>query len=80
MSKNNSRQSQHEVVIFRPYPFQVGQKIFVQSGPRHGDGEVIGVDERQIRLKCPVSFREFVRERFCYLVETRQDEPWPHRD
>ena len=30
------------VIIFRPYPFEVGQKIYIAEGPRHGDWEVIG--------------------------------------
>ena len=41
------------VVIFRPYPFEVGQKIYIEDGPRHGDWEVIAVSERKVTLRCP---------------------------
>jgi hypothetical protein len=68
----------HEVYIFQAFPFQVGQKIFVKSGPRRGDWEVIGVDDKKVRLKCPVSFREFEWDRYYYLVERRENEAWPH--
>ena len=66
------------VVIFRPYPFDVGQKIFIETGPRKGDWEVIGVTGRTVRLRCPFSKREVEWHRFCYAVETRENEPWPH--
>jgi hypothetical protein len=29
--------------VFRPYPMEAGQKIYIESGPRRGDWEVIGV-------------------------------------
>ena len=66
------------VAVFRPYPFRLGQKIFIDRGPRRGDWEVIGVDEDQVRLRCPVSGREVAWARFCYLVWEGLDEPWPH--
>ena len=47
----------HKVVMFRPYPFKKGQKINIESGPRRGDWEVIGVSDKKVKLKCPVSFR-----------------------
>jgi hypothetical protein len=66
------------VVIFRSYPFEVGQKIYIEDGPRHGDWEVVGVDERSVRLRCPFSKREFEWHRFCYFAEARDDATWPH--
>ena len=57
------------VIIFRPYPFVVGQKIYIAEGPRHGDWEVIGVSERKVKLRCPFSHLEFEWDRFCYVVE-----------
>lgn len=69
---------QKSVAIFRPYPFEVGQRIYIESGPRHGDWEVIGVSERKVKLRCPVSRRELEWDRFCYLVEASTDSPWPH--
>jgi hypothetical protein len=68
------------VSIFRPYPFTVGQKITIKGGPRNGDWQVVGVKERKVTLKCPVSGREFEWDRFCYLVDERNDVPWPHEE
>lgn len=68
------------VVIFRPYPFEVGQKIYIEEGPRHGDWEVIGVSERKVKLRCPISKREFEWNRFCYFADASDDSPWPHPD
>jgi len=69
-----------DVVIFKPYPFSVGQKLFIDGGPRKGDWEVIGVSDRKVNLRCPISAREFEWNRFCYYVEERVDEEWPHKD
>ena len=72
--------STHNVTIFKPYPFKTGQKIYIEDGPRRGDWEVIGVTERKVKLKCPISKREFEWNRFCYLAEESSDSPWPHPD
>jgi hypothetical protein len=69
-----------EVIIFKPYPLAVGQKIFIKGGPRKGDWEIIGIDDRKVKLRCPVSLREFEWDQFCYFAEKRSNEPWPHRD
>lgn len=68
-----------QVVVFRSYPFEVGQKIYIEDGPRHGDWEVIDVGARKVKLRCPISKREFEWNRFCYWVEKRED-VWPHPD
>ncbi len=70
----------HNVTIFQPYAFSIGQKINIESGPRKGDWEVIGLTDRKVTLKCPVSHREFDWNRFCYVVEERAEEDWPHED
>jgi len=67
----------HNVTLFKPYPFEIGQKIRIESGPRSGDWEVIGMDQNQVELQCPVSLRKFKWAGFCYLVEERHNEPWP---
>jgi hypothetical protein len=67
----------HEVLVFRPYPLEVGQKIHIAGGARRGDWEVIGCDERKMRLRCPVSFKEVEWDRFCVFVEKRADAEWP---
>ncbi|MBW1918546.1 MAG: hypothetical protein JRI57_11085 [Deltaproteobacteria bacterium] len=75
---SNSVQKLSKVTIFKSYPFRVGEKIFIASGPRHGDWEVVKVEEQRIRLRCPVSQRELECNSFSYFVEERDGEPWPH--
>ena len=68
------------ILFFKPYPFEVGQKIYIDGGPRKGDWEVIGISDRKVKLRCPISAKEFEWNRFCYLTEARKSEPWPHSD
>jgi len=75
---SQSGQDGQRVVFFRPYPSQVGDKIFIQGGPWGGDWEIIEVGDRKIKLKCPFSHKEIERDRFFYFVEVRDEEPWPH--
>ena len=70
----------YQVAVFRRYPFQVGEKIRIDEGPRRGDWEVIGVSEHKVKLRCPISMREFDWARFCYFVEKREDVQWPQED
>ena len=72
--------SEHTVTLFKPYPFYEGQKINIEEGPRKGDWEVIGVTDRKVKLRCPISKREFEWNRFCYFTEERNNEVWPHKD
>jgi len=67
----------HKVVMFRPYPFKVGEKIYIEGGPRGGDWEVIHVGEKKVKLRCPVSQREFEWDRFCYFVDEHEGVQWP---
>ena len=67
------------VLILRPYPVKVGQKITIESGPRRGDWEIIGVGDRKLRLRCPISQRELDADWFCYVVTEAAGIPWPHR-
>ena len=71
--------SKNRIAIFDPYPFEKGQKINIASGKRKGDWEVIGISDRKVKLRCPISLREFEWNRFCYLVEEREQE-WPQKD
>ena len=48
-----------DVVIFKPYPFADGQKIYIDGGPRKGDWEVVGIGDRKIKFRCPISFRDY---------------------
>ena len=72
--------SRATVHFFKPYPFAVGQKIYIEDGPRKGDWEVVGISDRKVKLRCPISGREFEWNRFCYLTEEREGEEWPHKD
>jgi len=67
---------EEQVVIFRPYPLQVGQKIRIDGGPRSGDWLVIGVTERKMMLRCPVSHKEVEWDRFCSYVNEIKGR-WP---
>jgi len=60
--------SENQVLLFRQYPFEVGQRIRIEGGARAGDWEVIDVDEKKIRLRCPVKGTEVEWARFCYSV------------
>jgi hypothetical protein len=68
------------VSVFQQYPFERGQRIRIDGGPRAGDWEVIDVGERKISLKCPVSGREVEWDRFCFFVEERENQQWPQKD
>jgi hypothetical protein len=70
--------SRHDITIFKPYSFEVGEKITIESGPRRGDWEVIGVSEQKVKLRCPITHREVEWDRFCYYVEKLGDVEWPH--
>jgi hypothetical protein len=72
--------STNEITYFRPYDLEVGERITIESGPRRGDWEVIGIAERKVKLRCPVTQREVEWDRFCYYVEKRCEIEWPHRD
>lgn len=72
--------SKHLVTIFSQYPFATGEKITIANGPRAGDWEVIGLSDRTVKLRCPVSGREFAWDRFCYQVEKKENEQWPHHN
>ena len=67
----------YNVTLFEPYPFEIGQKIRITSGKRYGDWEVIGISDAKVKLRCPISQREFEWTRFCYRIEERKDETWP---
>ena len=69
--------AQFKVTNFKPYPFTEGQKIHITDGPRKGDWEVVGIAERKVTLRCPISKREFQWNRFCYFTEEREEQEWP---
>lgn len=67
------------VVFFERYPFETGQKIRISDGPRKGDWKVIDVDEKKVKLQCPVSGFVAHWDRFCYFAEERVA-AWPSED
>jgi len=78
--KGKGNMVKEEIIVFKPYPIEIGQKIHIEGGPRGGDWEVIGVSKRKVKLLCPVSFREVEWDRFCYFVEKQEDREWPQHD
>ena len=72
--------AKHKVSIFKPYPFYEGQKIRIDGGPRNGDWEIVSFTERKVKLRCPISSKEFEWNRFCYLAEERSEAPWPQKE
>jgi Fe-S cluster biosynthesis and repair protein YggX len=70
----------NRVVVFKLYPFEIGQKIYIDSGRRAGDWQVAAVNETKVTLRCPVTHKEFEWARFCYFVEERDDLDWPSKD
>jgi len=67
----------HDVSVFTPYPFRVGQKIRIEQSRRAGDWEVAAVGEHTVTLRCPISGKEFEWNTFCYLVDEERDSIWP---
>ncbi len=67
----------HKVTIFKPYPFQVGQKIRIEGSTREGDWEIADVTGRKVTLHCPLSNKEYTWDLFCYFTEEKNGTPWP---
>ncbi len=67
----------HKVTIFKPFPFQVGQKIRIDGSKRNGDWEIVGISEHKVTLRCPLSKKEFTWDLFCYFVDEKHNTPWP---
>jgi hypothetical protein len=70
----------HDVTVFKPYPFRMGQKIYIEDGHRKGDWEVVGVTDRKVKLRCPFSHRELEWNRFCYVVGEQTGVQWPGKE
>ncbi len=65
-----------KVIFFRRYPFEAGQKLHIEDGPRKGDWEVIAVTDKKVTLQCPVSGFKVEWDRFCYMSDVRETQ-WP---
>ena len=69
----------HDVTVFRPYPFSVGQKIRIEDSRRSGDWEIAAISADKVTLRCPISGKEFAWTAFCYVVEEETDSTWPRK-
>ena len=69
--------AKQKVTIFKPYPFEVGQKIRIEGSRREGDWEVTDITERKVTLRCPLSNKEYTWDLFCYFAEDKNNTPWP---
>ncbi len=68
--------AKHKVTIFKPYPFEVGQRIRIEGSRRESDWEVADITERKVTLRCPLSNKEYTWDLFCYFTEEKDDAPW----
>ncbi len=69
--------TKQKVTIFKPYPFEVGQKIRIEGSSRNGDWEVTDMTESKVTLRCPLSNKEYTWDLFCYVTEEKDDASWP---
>ena len=67
----------HNVTVFRPYPFKVGQKIRIEESRRAGDWEIAAISDHTVTLRCPISKKEFDWAKFCYIIDEETDSVWP---
>lgn len=70
---------EHDVTVFKAYPFEVGQKIHIEGSGRSGDWEVADISKNKVTLRCPISKKEFSWAGFCYHVEDKKM-TWPQKD
>ena len=69
--------TKHKVTTFKPYPFEVGQKIRIEGSRREGGWEVADITESKVTLRCPLFNKEYTWDLFCYFTEEKNDAPWP---
>lgn len=70
----------HDVLVFKQYPFAVGDKIYIEDGRRKGDWEVAAIQEHKVVLRCPISKKEFSWNKFCYFTDKKTGVDWPQAD
>ena len=66
----------HEVAFFKSFPLKEGQKIRLEDSHLKGDWEIAKITDYKVTLRCPLSKKELVKDRFFFFVETKQDQ-WP---
>ena len=70
---------EHDVTVFRPYSFRVGENIRIEGSRRKGDWEIAAIGEHKITLRCPLSQKEFEWTKICYLVDIEKGVEWPQK-
>ena len=65
-----------KVSLFKSCPLQEGQKIRIEDSPLEGDWEIIKVSDFKITLRCPITGKELVKDRFLVFHEERE-QTWP---
>lgn len=78
--KDAMSESAATVHFFKTFPFQIGQKIHIEDGPRHGDWLVVDVEATHITLQCPISKKQYRWPLFCYYAKTKENVVWPRPD
>jgi hypothetical protein len=68
-----------KVLVFGPYKFKPGQKIYINGGKRKGDWEIVDYDEGKVTLQCPVSGIKLTVNQFCFFVDEVVQE-WPQKN
>ena len=69
----------HDVAVFEPYPFCVGQKIRIENSRRAGAWEIAAGGDNTGPLRCPISNKTFDWNKFCDLVAEEEDAVWPRK-
>ena len=69
-----------KVILFRSYPLEAGLRIRIDSGPRAGDWEVVSADKSKVKLRCPISGKEYEWDRFVYFVGEDSEAEWPQKE
>jgi hypothetical protein len=67
------------VLLFKPYEFEAGQKIHITGGKRKGDWEIVDYDGEKVTLQCPVSGVKLSVAQFCFFVDEEIQE-WPQKE
>lgn len=66
----------HNVTFFKSCSLKEGQKIRLEDSPLKGDWEIVKISEYKVTLRCPVSKKELVKDRFFFFTKEKQDQ-WP---
>ncbi len=65
-----------KVSFFRTCPLKKGQKIRIEDSRFAGDWEIVDFTGSKVTLRCPVSGKELVKDRFLFFTHDEYTE-WP---